>query len=214
MKRNAKNHESPAASAEERHLVALSSFSHLYWFLVACVSAVILLSVVVAVVWKVSLGLLFGIAAAVLYEYFKRDAFRTHLGMRAKTVRGGLSVSTLHAKGEDVLYLPETVAGWRILELGEGALDSDGNANLRILYLPVSLERIGKDAFGGCPSLREIRFAGSKEAFEKIRCDTDLFGLTLSFDAEYGKISPLSDEENRFAEAPDFSYEQNEDSKR
>lgn len=187
MKKNASHHESPAVSAEERYLSSLSSFSRTYWFLVACVGVIVLFSVVVAIVWQISLGLLSGIAGAVLYEYFKRDAFRTHLGMRVKIENGGLSVTSLHAKGKEMLYLPEALVGWQIRELGEGAMGAKRNENLTVLYLPASLRRIEKGAFDGCPALSEIRFAGSRDAFEKIACDADLSGITLSFGVKYPK---------------------------
>ena len=84
-------------------------------------------------------------------------------------------------------YNPSAFGNVKYLEnviISEGVTHIEGwafvGSNIKSVELPKSIEQIGSKAFYNCNSLEEIRYAGTKSEFRKIRRDVDWVHYTKS----------------------------------
>ena len=63
------------------------------------------------------------------------------------------TVTGIGTYSSNILHLDNTVAGYYVTEISDSAFE---NTNLKIVYLPSSLKKIGNRAFAGCDSLISI----------------------------------------------------------
>jgi len=143
-------------SSDMRYAQALHRFHRFYWTLVAITGTVCALSVVIAVVANVLVGLCLAVCAAVLYHYLKKRALLRMLGLTCTASEGGLCLQSASAVGEDTLYLPTHLFGLRVRALGQNFLACDGNE-----------------------ALTRICFLGSGEEWERMAIHCDLSAVTV-----------------------------------
>lgn len=83
-------------------------------------------------------------------------------------VRDGEEWSLVAASQTDRVYLPEDgrIGGVRIdgYALGKGF----GNEGIKVLYIPMEVERVGQGAFDGCTGLTAIYYEGTEEEWLQI----------------------------------------------
>ena len=83
-------------------------------------------------------------------------------------VRDGEEWSLVAASQTDRVYLPEDgrIGGVRIdgYALGKGF----GNEGIKVLYIPMEVERVGQGAFDGCTGLTAIYYEGTEEEWQQI----------------------------------------------
>ena len=87
------------------------------------------------------------------------------------------------------MWVPQRLMWFDVIEIGDRAFCAKRNAELKKVFLPLTLRRIGKDIFDGCPLIETIYYEGSKEAFDKIESDTDILGYSVIFDAKYPPVA-------------------------
>ena len=114
------------------------------------------------------------------------------LGIEYKTYEKGMKLTKCRARYGDVFWVPARLMFFDVVKIENKAFCNDHNAELRCVFLPKSLQAIGKDVFEGCDALEDIFFEGSCEEWEKIEKLTDLSSLRITFDAKYPAIKKKS----------------------
>ena len=151
-----------------RFALRMYRFRHFYWTLVICSALVCAISVVLAIVANVLVGLCAAIATATAYHYFKTYALDHYLGIRCRAVECGLCIESVSAKGEDSLYLPTDLCGMRVRALGKSPFAVAGNE-----------------------SLRTVTFSGSHKEWEALSRDCELPCLTVECDVSIADLATL-----------------------
>ena len=161
-----------------------------FYLLVVLASIVSLgVGIFVAVTSDLLWGVAIFFAAIFIYVYFTSSELHEKLGIWYKTDAGSLFVTKCRARYGDIFYIPARLLWYDVEEICDNAFFSPANKNaeLRAIYLPKTLKRIGKNAFASCAALSEIHFEGTKEEFGKIENGTSLDGLEIIFGASYPK---------------------------
>lgn len=172
---------SPAA----RHVSSVRRFHRLYWLLVAIMGMLCALAIVAAVVANVIVGICIAIAVATVYNRIKYRLLRRILHVACASATVGLCLTSADATEEDTLFVPDRLMGMRVTATGDAPFAKGKNANVTVLYLPCGLTAIGKDALSGLDALEVIRFAGSRNAWERIAGVSALAGVDVVCDVPY-----------------------------
>lgn len=161
------------------------------FYLLVVLSAAVALGVgiFVAVTDELLWGVGIFFAAIFIYVYFTTSELHEKLGIWYKTDAGRLLVTKCRARYGDVFYIPSRLIFYDVEELCDKAFFSplDKNKELKAVFLPKTLRRIGTDVFASCESLAEIYFEGSEAEWAKIESATSLEGLTVIFDSTLPK---------------------------
>ena len=173
--------------AEKLYPVRLSKFKSFYLLLVIICAIGLGAAVYIAVAIDLLKGALIAAASIFIYLRFGRSMLDDSLGMYYKTNCGVLSVTRCRARYGDIFYIPARLMWYDVTELCDRAFFSalGKNREMHTVYIPKSITHIGKDVFASCDSLVRICYEGSREDFEKIEIETDLFVYELNFDVSY-----------------------------
>lgn len=89
-------------------------------------------------------------------------------------------------------------SGWecmfaKVTDVGEGAFQ--GNIWIESVYIPINIVHIQKNAFGGCSSIKVVRYAGTEQQWKDIVIDTgnDVLKEVM---IEYNATMPKSNDFN------------------
>ena len=147
---------------------------------VSCILAAA--SIGVAVMWKVSYGLIGAFVTVVFYLSAGSNMLYSRLGYAYKSDRGELTVTEIYGQHREEVYLPERLFFCDVVAIGSEACDHKSSAELKILHLPRTLKRIDADAFMGTPMLEKICFGGSEEEWAEVELLCELDGIEVCFD--------------------------------
>ena len=147
---------------------------------VSCILAAA--SIGVAVMWKVSYGLIGAFVTVVFYLSSSSNMLYSRLGYAYKSDRGELTVTEIYGQHREEVYLPERLFFCDVVAIGSEACDHKSSAELKILHLPRTLKRIDADAFMGTPMLEKICFGGSEEEWAEVELLCALDGIEICFD--------------------------------
>ena len=147
---------------------------------VSCILAAA--SIGVAVIWKVSYGLIGAFVTVVFYLSATSNMLYSRLGYAYKSDRGELTVTEIYGQHREEVYLPERLFFCDVVAIGSEACDHKSSAELKILHLPRTLKRIDADAFMGTPMLEKICFGGSEEEWAEVELLCELDGIEICFD--------------------------------
>ena len=167
--------------------IRLSKFNSFYLLVVLAAAVSLAVGIFVAVTSDLFWGIAIFFAGIFIYVYFTSSELHEKLGLWYKTDAGTLYITKCRARYGDVFYVPSRLLWYDVEELCDEAFLSPANKNkeLRAIYLPKTLKRIGKDVFASCEALTEIYFEGTEEEFQKIEKETSLEGLKVIFGASY-----------------------------
>jgi len=178
----------PKKTPAEEYVKRMRSFSSYYAQLLVCIGILVAIGIGIAILKDVIIGACVAILGAILYVYFVSDELSKKLGLQYKSITGGITVIRCRARYGDTLYIPPQLIGMDVIRLEKDLLLSKKNVELTCLYLPSTLRYIEDGAFEGCPSLREIRFAGSEDEWNALFRGTLAEEIDVRFDAEYPVI--------------------------
>ena len=147
---------------------------------VSCILAAA--SIGVAVMWKVSYGLIGAFVTVVFYLSATSNMLYSRLGYAYKSDRGELTVTEIYGQHREEVYLPERLFFCDVVAIGNEACDHKSSAELKILHLPRTLKKIDADAFMGTPMLEKICFGGSEEEWAEVELLCELDGIEICFD--------------------------------
>ena len=159
---------------EQKHRETVKKVNRLYILTLVFCGAAVLGALVWAVLDSVFMGLVLGICSIIVYMALTANILYRYLGISYKSETGRLTVTQLYGRGREAVRIPGRIIMLDVTEIGDRAFAHRSSAAMKTLYLPATLEVIGKDIFEGCESLTRIYFEGSREAFEGISCATDL----------------------------------------
>ncbi len=183
-------HES-SLTPEQRYSLRLYEFEKYYLTIVLLSGAAVLTGIAVAILLDIFVGIACVLLAAVAYVYFVFDEARGKLGIRYRNTEGHIEITKLLCTYGDCLVLPPRFIYADVRVLDDGALCSKKNEGLRKLYLPASVERIGKNIFGDEPLPFTVCFEGTREEWEKIQKQTDFSQFELLFECEYPRAEKI-----------------------
>lgn len=153
---------------EQEFLSDLKRMNEQYRTTVILVGAFILCATVTAVAWKVSYGLMIALIGVIMYIGAVGQLLYRRLGLSYVSLAGSLRVSEIYGKDRDSAYIPKRLLWLEVSELGARASAHASSAEVRTLYLPATLKRIGEGALDGFSSLSLICFEGSEEEWSAI----------------------------------------------
>lgn len=159
-----------------------TEFNSFYLYLVIASFIIILCAIIVAIFVSVIIGVIMAIASVIIYNRFASDELWRKLGIRYRTQNSELSLVKCRAAYGSVYYLPRSLIWYEVNEICEKAFDSPENSDLREIYLPKTIKRIGADAFCECQMLEKICFEGDASLWEKIEICGELPECVLEFD--------------------------------
>ena len=157
-------------SPNVRYACRLHRFHRFYWTLVTVAGIVCALSVVIAVIANVLVGLCLAVCTAVIYHHSKKCALSRMLGLVCTATENGLCIQSASAMGEETLYLPTHLMGMRVRALGSTPFACKGN-----------------------DALKTVCFFGSRKEWDGIAAACELSDLTVLCDVPCPDVSALTD---------------------
>lgn len=177
----------PQIPPHKQYLARMASFGRKYAVITAISSAIALASVPLAIFYSLLFGAVLAIFSAVFYWRLVTDEARNTLGVKYKTDDRGMILTAVRAKYGDIVWVPSHIALFDISRIEDRAFCDEKNAELRAVFLPLSLKSIGDDIFKDCGALYDIYFEGSEEDWKLIEKNTDFSNYALHFNTPYPK---------------------------
>ena len=177
-----------AIPPHKRYIQRLIKFQKYYFQLLMIVGGIIAVSVVIAVLYNLLLGVSTAIFAAILYNSWASSEMYKDIGLKYKSIAGGIKIIACKARYGEIMWIPASLIRFDVIEIDDRAFSSRNNEELSKLFLPKTLKYIGKDVFDGCDSLKEIFFEGNEEEWNKIEKKTDFSCYKVIFEAKYPPI--------------------------
>ncbi len=191
-----KNIDDSALSARERYINRLGEFEKYYRTLIVFTFIAVGVGAVVAIFANLFVGAALAVFSAAVYVYFSADEARSALGIRYSNTDGHIVMTRLFCVLGDTVIIPARFIYADVRAIGDGALASKKNAELCALYIPLTVEKIGKDIFGA-HHLPKIFYEGSREQWERISKQTDLDGCEICFECDYPTLPPKEKKHKR-----------------
>ncbi len=167
--------EANTAEYKESDFIAdLGYVSKLYLVTVIISAIMILAAIFVAVNIKVSVGLICGMVAVVYYIITVTHILKKKLGISYTSTTGQLKITELLGKNREEIWIPRRLLWLDVTEIEDEAFDHECSRKIKVLHLPSTLKRIGKDAFKSCESLERICFEGNDEEWAKVEIECEL----------------------------------------
>ena len=185
-----KNSVGESAEVETREYSEQEFLSDLKWtgkaylLLVISAAALAAAAIALAVLWKVSYGLLLAIIIVLGYISLSGNILYSRLGFSYDSTQGALRIKDVYGKNRDQVFLPRRLFWLDVSEIGDRAFCHSSSAKITTVYLPRTLKSIGENVFEGCESLCRICFEGSEEEWESIEKKTSLEGIEILFSQE------------------------------
>lgn len=183
--------------SEEEYVKRICDFNSFYFYLVISIAVVIGCAIAVAILVNLWAGLAMAVIGVAVYRVFICDELLKKLGIRYSTEAGELSIVSFKAVYGEKFYIPKSLIWYPVTELRDGAFESTDNSELRELYLPSSIKKIGKNLLGESSKNIKIFFEGSREDWELIEKETDLDGVEVIFNAEFPALPKKQKKEKK-----------------
>ena len=168
-------------SCEERYLRRLAAAERFYLQLVVAVLAACAIAIAIAVITDVLLGVALAVFSAAVYIFFSTDELYKQLGVRYSDLCGRIHITRAVAKYGDTVVIPSRLIWVDVTKISDGAFASEKNSELARIYLPRSIEYIGKDIFGNIPT-PQVLYEGSREEWNSIEGADAIDISCVSFD--------------------------------
>ena len=147
---------------------------------VSCILAAA--SIGVAVMWKVSYGLIGAFVTVVFYLSASSNMLYSRLGLAQRSNHGELTVTEVYGQHREEVYLPERLFFCDVVAIGGEACDHKSSAEIKVLHLPRRIKKIEKDALKGATMLERICYGGSEEEWAEVEVLCELDGIEICFD--------------------------------
>ena len=179
---------SPALPPHKEYARRILKYKNYYFQLLCIMGAIAAVGVVVAVMFNLLFGVSLAVFSAVIYAFLASDEMYKSIGIKYKSVVGGIKLISCRATYGNVLWIPSSLIGFDVIEIGDRAFSSPKNDILTRVFLPKTLKKIGAEAFADCEALKEIFFEGTETEWNKIEKNTDISAYKIIFEAKYPPI--------------------------
>ena len=166
---------------EQKYLSALKEFSNGYLLLLCLEGVACAAAIVVAFLYNVIVGASIAIFVAASYVYFSETLSRNKLGIDFKSIRGSITITYAAPAYSECVYIPSRLVYSSVTSIADRAFRSPKISDAKEIYIPLSIEYIGKDIFGENTSIPTIYYEGNQEDWNKIKKDTDLGAAEIIF---------------------------------
>ena len=170
--------------SEQEFLSDLKWTGKAYLLLVIAAAALVAAAIALAVLWKVSYGLLLAIIIVLVYTVAASNILYSRLGFSYDSTQGELRIKDVYGKNRDQVFLPRRLFWLDVWEIGDRAFCHSSSTKITTVYLPSTLKTIGENVFEGCESLCRICFEGNEAEWESIEKKTSLEGIEILFSQE------------------------------
>ncbi len=171
-------------SEKQKYVSALKKFSDFYVLLLCITGVACAAAITVAIMFNVIIGIAIAVFACAIYIYFSENKSRAILGIDYKNVCGSITVTHAFATYGTALFIPSLLIFADVTRLGDGAFNSQKNCNIKEIYLPASIEYIGKDIFGSTCIPDTVYFEGTSEDWNKIQKHTSFEEIKIVFNTQ------------------------------
>ncbi len=179
------------------YLSELNRFNGFYTVLVGICAALCIGATVIAILLSLPIGILIAVAAAVLYAFLSTHRAYSMLGLRFENVRGRIHVTRIDCIFENTAYVPDRFVWAWVTHIGDGAFASKKNAELSFVYIPRSIEHIGKDIFGENASRVTVLFEGDENEWTRIDKQTDFSSITVMYSNPFPRLEKKNKKKSR-----------------
>ena len=183
-----KNSDKPELSEQEKFLAALKAVKKGYIIALVLSAAIVIAAIICAVHYRVSLGALLLVLAAVTYLAIVINLLYSKLGIAYRSFHGGMTVTALYGKNREVVYIPDKLMMMTVTEIGTRAFTHESSKSIKEIHLPKTLLRIGTSAFARLPALTDVYFEGSEEEWKNISRLAPLENVTMHFGEPIPKL--------------------------
>ena len=166
---------------EQKYLSALKEFSNNYLLLLCFEGAACAAAIAVAFLYNILVGASIAIFAAASYIYFSEAQSRKKLGLDFKSIRGSITITYAAPAYSESIYIPSRLVYSSVTRIADRTFRSPKISEAKEIYIPLSIEYIGKDIFGENSSVPVICYEGTSEDWDKIKKDTDLEAAEIIF---------------------------------
>ena len=175
--------EKATRTGEERYASHLKSFGNYYITLVCLSGTALAVAIAMAFFTGVLWGVAVGIAVACIYACFSADEAKKQLGLRYENRQGRIIIKRATRSFGDCVVIPSRFIFADVTQIADGAVRvPDGK--MKKLYIPVSIERIGKDIFYNGADGVTVYDEGTEEQWGRIQTQTDFSGICILFGCE------------------------------
>lgn len=178
---NAESVEQDREYSEEEFLKRLAAFEKAYLAVVIIAAAIAAAGIAVAVIIRVSYGLILAIAAVLFYLGAVSNILYSKLGLAYTSASGELYVTEYYGRGKEDAWIPRRLMWIDVRSIGDEAFDHESSREIRTLHLPRTVVHIGKNVFLGCENISRICFEGGPEEWEAIEKESDMDGIEIEF---------------------------------
>lgn len=186
--------------SESDFIADLGYVSKFYTVTVIISALMILAAIFIAVNIKVSTGLICGMVAVLYYIATVTHILKKKLGIAYTSTTGQLRITGVFGKGREEIWIPRRLLWLDVTELEDKAFCHECSKNIKVVHLPATLTRIGKNAFDGCESLERILYEGSIEQWEEIELECELGEIKVEFSDKIKYPDKFMEREKRRAE--------------
>lgn len=172
----------------ERYLCHLNRFNGFYTSLTIICISLCLISIAVAIILSLPVGVIIAVADAFLYAFLSTYRAYSLLGLRFKSIRGMIHVTCADCVFENTAFVPDRFVWAWVTHVDDCAFASDKNESLSSVYIPRGIEHIGKDVFGMNASHVTVFFEGDEHEWERIDKETDFSSVTTVFSAPFPRL--------------------------
>ncbi len=173
----------------KKYLSHLTRFNGFYLSLVVICIALCIGGTVIAILLNLAVGIILAVAAAVLYATLSTRRAYSLLGLRFKSVRGEIHITSIDCVFEDTVYVPDRLVWADVTRIGDGAFASEKNKDLLFVYIPRGIEHIGEDIFGENTSHITVFFEGDDKEWERIDKHTDFSSITVMCSVPFPRLA-------------------------
>jgi hypothetical protein len=194
---NTESVEQDREYSEEEFLKRLAAFEKAYLAVVIIAAAIAAAGIAVAVIIRVSYGLILAIAAVLFYLGAVSNILYSKLGLAYTSASGELYVTEYYGRGKEDAWIPRRLMWIDVRSIGDEAFDHESSREIRTLHLPRTVVHIGKNVFLGCENISRICFEGSPEDWEAIEKESDMDGIEIEFFCDVAYPEEKSKKEKR-----------------
>lgn len=166
---------------EAEYLKALADIKNGYRWTLVITLTLMAAAIACSVFYKVSIGLLVLVLAVVTYAAIVINLLYIKLGISYRAYHGCLTITALYGKERKTVYIPSRIINFTVSEIGTRAFTHESSKQIKRIYIPKSIIRIGTSAFARLHSLTDIYYEGSEEEWAELSRLAPLEDVTLHF---------------------------------
>lgn len=168
-------------SEKEIYLKQLEAVKNGYLGTLIISASIFIGAICCAVFYNALIGLGLLMLGIIAYAALTKGLLYATLGIAYRSFHGCMTITELYGKEREVIYIPDKVIMLTVTEIGTKTFKHESSKNVREIYIPKSIMRIGSSAFAKLPSLTDLYYEGSEEEWKELSRLAPLEDVNLHF---------------------------------